>query len=242
MVVRCAACPLHVHRVFSDMTAEEIAVMQRFKTGEITVEPGTNLLMEGVDSPHLFTVLEGMGLRYKLAEDGERQVLNFVFPGDFIGLQAGVMGRMSHSMMSASAMTLCVFRRADLLGLFERLPQRGFDVAWLAAVEERFLGEALATLGSQSARVRVAWALIRLYQRSAAVGLARDGGCPLPYRQKDLADAVGLSLVHTNKTLADLRRRQLVHWADGWLHLHAPHELARLAGIDLDRPERRPLI
>ena len=213
--IPCRNCPLRRFRLFVPFSDEEVAFMERFKTGELNVGPGTTILMEGSNSPQLYTVLSGMGVRYKTLENGQRQVINFLFPGDLVGLQAGVMGEMKHTVEATTEMMLCVFRREDLWLLFRSQPARAYDLTWLAAVEEHFLGETIASIGQRTATQRLAWALVRVYQRLRAVGIGRDGSVPLPFRQQDLADALGLSLVHTNKVLARLRDRQLVTWREG---------------------------
>jgi CRP-like cAMP-binding protein len=83
---------------------------------------------------------------------------------------------------------------------------------------------------------------VRIYERLKAAGLGKDGDVPLPFRQQDLADAIGLSLVHTNKTLKALRSMGLAHWNDGSLQLKKIKALADLAMIDLERPQQRPLM
>lgn len=230
--------------MFSPFSAEDERVTQRFKSGEMEVEPGTQLFVEGSQAAQVYTVLSGMGLRYKTLPDGRRQVVNFVMPGDFIGLQAGVMGEMHHAVESTTSMTLCVFNRHDLWTLFQSNPERAFDLTFLAAVEEHLLGEALSRLGQHPARVRVAWALYRIHARADASDLcAADGSCGLPYRQQDLADALGLSLVHTNKTLAALREEGLASWANGRLHVPQPEKLAEIGMVDQFSTIRpRPLI
>ena len=243
MPTPCKDCPLRRLECFAPMSAEEVAFMERFKSGELQVEPGTTILMQGSSSPQLYTALSGFGLRQKTTQAGERQVLNFVFPGDFVGLQAGLMGEMQHSVEATTGMTLCVFRRSDLWKVFQSYPSRAFDLTWLAAMEERFLGEALATVGQRSARERVAWALHRLFRRLKGLGFGRDeNSVPLPYRQQDLADALGLSLVHTNKTLKDLRERQIAQWADGILRISDLQRIADLADGDPIPATRRPLL
>lgn len=216
--------------------------MSKFKSGELIVEPGTTILMEGSNSPQLFTVLEGMGTRYKTLENGRRQVINFLFPGDFSGLQAGLMGEMMHSEESTTAMRLCVFKRKDLWELFRSYPERAYDLTWIAAMEEHFLGETIASLGQRDAHQRVAWALVRIFERLRAVGLEQCHSVPLAFRQQDLADALGLSLVHTNKTLKSLRDRGLASWAKGELYIEQLGPLADMALIDLERPMRRPIM
>ena len=240
--VRCAQCPLRKFELFSELDADAVSFTQAFKSGEMVVEAGTTLMLEGMPSPQLYTVLEGLGLRYKTLECGRRQVINFAMPGDLIGLHAAVMGEMAHSVEATTAMRLCVFNRADLWRLFRSQPARAFDVTWLAAVEEHFLGETLVALGRRTARARVAWALGRIHARLRAVGLDRNGAVPMPWRQQDLADALGLSLVHTNKTLQALRRRGLARWSDATLLIPDLAALAAVAEVEPDGPPRRPLI
>jgi len=241
-IVDCAACPLRKFDLFVKFSPEELTFMQEFKNGELAIQAGSTVLMEGSNSPLIYTVLSGMGTRYTTLENGKRQVLSFLFPGDFMGLQAGLMGEMKHSVDATTEMVLCVFRRTDLWNLFRNHAERAFDLTWLAAVEEHFLGETIASLGQRDAIQRIAWAMVRIHARLTAVGLATDLSVPLPFRQQDLADALGLSLVHTNKTLKVLRDRRLMTWSEGRLTVNSLPALAQLAMIDLEQPVRRPLI
>jgi len=213
LATECQDCPLRRKPIFEDMSAEDLRFMQRFKVGEMVVDPGTPILMEGSNSPQLYTALRGMGLRYKLLPNGRRHVVSMVFPGDFVGLQAGVMGEMGHSVEATTHMALCVFDRSELWSFFKDRPERAYALTWLAAVEEHFLGESLSTLGQRTAKQSIAWALTRIFIRGTALGLVRDNAMPLPFKQQDLADALGLSLVHTNKTLKALKDQQLVNWS-----------------------------
>jgi CRP-like cAMP-binding protein len=224
------------------MSREEVTFTQSFKTGEMVVDAGTTILLEGSNSPQLFTVLKGMGTRYKTLENGRRQVINFLFPGDFAGLQAGLMGEMKHSVEATTSMTLCVFRRSALFELFQLHPERAYDLTWIAAVEEHFLGETIASLGQRDARQRISWALVRIYERLKAVGMEVKNAVPLPYRQQDLADALGLSLVHTNKMLKTLRDTKLAEWQNGMLKIRNIPALAEMALIEESAPDIRPLI
>ena len=102
MTTQCRYCPLRRKDAFLPMSKEEVSFMEKFKSGELTVEPGTPILLEGSNSPQLYTALTGMGIRDKTLENGSRQVISFVFPGDFMGLQAGMLGEMGHSVEALS--------------------------------------------------------------------------------------------------------------------------------------------
>ena len=106
MAQKCETCPLRRLDAFQDLSAEELAFMQRFKVGELVVNAGTPILLEGANSPQLYTVLSGMGTRYKTLENGRRQVINFLFPGDFSGLQASLMGEMKHSVEASTQVNI----------------------------------------------------------------------------------------------------------------------------------------
>jgi CRP-like cAMP-binding protein len=144
---------------------------------------------------------------------------------------------------------LCVFDRDALWELHRSEPSMGFNITWLTAHEESLVDDNLLSLGRRSAEERVATVLILLYKRAAALrphgGEADTGaaGVPFPLTQQHLADALGLSLAHTNKTLRKLERRGLFRLADGRLHLLEPKALARLADLYGDgRPPARPLV
>ena len=242
MSIDCLECPLRRRPIFAPFSEDELRYMRRFKVGELVVDAGTPLLSEGSNAPQLYTALRGMGLRYKTLANGRRQVVNFVFPGDFVGLQAGVMAEMRHSVEATTRMTLCVFDRSDFWSFVKGNSSRAYDMIWLAAVEESFLGDALTTIGQRTAMERIAWALARITLRARSLGMDDGWTVPLPYRQQDLADALGLSLVHTNKTIARLRERQLATWAGGRLSVPDLQALAAVAHMDLDAVPVRPLL
>lgn len=246
MTISCEKCPLRRQALFVPFNDDEVGFMQGFKTGELTVDAGTTILMEGSNSPQLYTVFSGMGTRYTTLENGRRQVINFIFPGDFIGLQASLMGEMKHSIEASTPMVLCAFKRTDLWNLFRMQPNRAYDLTWIAAVEEHFLGETIATLGQRNASQRIAWAFLRIEKRLRALGLGKigpnDSTVPLPFRQQDLADALGLSLVHTNKTLSRLREARVVLWSDGLLRVLDRRGLAEIAMAEPDAEEKRPIL
>jgi CRP-like cAMP-binding protein len=228
--------------MFVPFTAEELSFMQRFKVTEEVVPPRATVLHQGERSPVLYTALEGFGRRSILLEDGRRQVVNFVFPGDFLGLQAAIMGEMKHSVEATTEMRLCVFERARLWEMFRDRPERAFDLTWIAAVEEHFLGETVATLGQRDAVERMAWALLRIWRRLYALGLEAQGSVPLPFRQNELADALGLSAVHTSRTLTILRRERLADWSRGSLTVFNHAKLAQIAALPMETEVQRPLM
>lgn len=220
----------------------ELRFVSSFKTGELVAETGTTLMVEGAHSAHLYTLLSGWAFRYKLLPDGRRQILNYMLPGDLVGLQGSVIGEMQHSVEALSPLVLCVFQRNRLDELFHNHPGLGFDITWLAAQEERMLDEHLLSLGRRTAMERAAYLIAFLHQRAASVGLASTRSLYVPISQMHVADTLGLSIVHTNKTLRKLAERGLIRWLDRSCEVLDVEGLMDIAGWD-GLPERmRPLI
>lgn len=242
----CIDCPLRAQPLFLPHTEEELALVQFLKRREITLEAGETVIHEGQTNTRLFTLLEGWAYRFKTLSDGRRQILNFLLAGDFIGVQQKMSDAAAHGVVTLTAARLCVFDRDALWELHRGQPSMGFNVTWLTAHEESLVDDNLLSIGQRSAEERVATALILLYKRAAALRGTDDdkaGGVPFPVTQQHLADALGLSLAYTNKTLRKLQQRGLFHIADGRLALLDPKALARLADLYGDgRPPPRPLV
>ena len=138
-------------------------------------------------------------------------------------------------------MVLCVFQRDKLDGLFEGYPGLGFDVTWLAAREERMLDEHLLSLGRRTAVERAAYLLAFLYSRAETLGRVKDR-LQIPITQQHVADTLGLSIVHTNKTLRKLADKGLIRWLDRSCEVVDPEGLQELADWDGLNERKRPLI
>ena len=242
MATDCLDCPLRCRPLFVPMTTEEITFMRQFKAGERTIPPGADVVTQGQTSTALYTVLSGMAVRSIHLPEGQRQVISFTFPGDLIGLQSGLMGEARHSVTAVTDMVLCHFPRNRVWELFQNQPERAYDLTWIAAVEEHFLGETVATLGQRDATERVAWALVRIWRRLVALGMETGGSVPFPFRQHDLADALGLSVVHTNRVLGQLRRAGLAVISSRRLNMQDHRRLSALAQLDMDRDDVRPIL
>lgn len=239
----CQRCPLRKLPAFRPFSPEELGFVSSFKSGELAVDPRATILQEGTSSTHLFTVLQGWAFRYKTLPDGRRQLLNFALPGDFLGLQATLFHEMSHSVEALSQMLLCVFPRERLWELFEDYPSLAFDVTWLASREEQILDQNLLSVGRRTALERTAYLLLHLHSRASAVGLAPRGRFAPPITQQHLADALGLSIVHTNKTLKRLSDRRIISWKNRLLEILDVDALREIAYWEEDAPEgSRPLI
>jgi CRP/FNR family transcriptional regulator len=240
--VLCEKCPLRAEKALREFAPEEIKFVDSFKSGELTAAAGTTLLLEGTNSAHLYTVLSGWAIRYKMLPDGRRQILNFVLPADFLGLQGSVLGEMQHSVEALTDMLLCVFPRERLWELYRNHPSLAFDLTWIASREEQFLDEYLLGVGRRKALERVAFVLLHLFLRAEQVGLTTRDKVQFPFTQQHLADALGMSLVHTNKTLRRLTASKAVRWKNRTFEILDRDALTAMAGYQMSDRQPRPFI
>jgi CRP-like cAMP-binding protein len=243
----CLDCPLRALPLFLPHSADELLLTQDLKRREMLLQEGDTLIHEGESDTRLYTLRKGWGYRFKTLSDGRRQILNFLLAGDFIGVQQKMSDAAAHGVVMLTDAQLCVFDRNALWELHRREPSMGFNITWLTAHEESLVDDNLLSIGRRSAEERVATMLILLYKRADAVReVGVDPAAPgvhFPLTQQHIADALGLSLAHTNKTLRKLQRRGMYRIDDGRLHLLDPKALTRLADLYGDgRPAARPLI
>ena len=239
---RCTACRLRQTGVFTPVTAQELAFIEAFRTGTSVMSAGDTLIHEQNPRDKLFTLYAGWAFRYKTLSDGRRQILNFLLPGDLIGLQQEFADGAVHGIEAVTDVSLCEFAREGLWELFRQYPSLGYDITWLAAREEGMVDDNLLTVGRRNATERVAMLLMHLYRRLERLGLADKGSVEFPINQQHIADALGLSLVHTNKTLRRLQQLGLHEIRGGRLFLLNPKALVRIADYFETPPKKVPLL
>jgi CRP-like cAMP-binding protein len=163
---------------------------------------------ERPDNVHL--LLEGWAARYKVLPGGERAIMAYLIPGDLCDIHITLLDRMDHSIGTLSPAEVAYIPRERI----EALMGRGDDLAraltWSMLVDEAILREWLVTLGHRPADKRVAHLICEMMLRSKAVGLTDDDSFDLPLTQEELADTMGITPVHMNRTLQALRRSDLI--------------------------------
>jgi CRP/FNR family transcriptional regulator len=241
-IVPCRQCPLRALKAFRANSDAELAFIQSLKKYEVNLGPGMQIIAEGEQTGELFTLLFGMAFRYRTLRDGRRQILNFLFPGDLIGLQEQIAVNSPHGVESLTDVKLCAFAGDNLWELYRKHPQLGYDITWLAAHEEHIVDDNLLSIGRRTALERIAMLLIHMFKRAELSGLSINGSTPFPINQQHIADALGLSLVHTNKTLRRLERMGLHKIEYNRLRLLKPGVLQRLADYFATPLRARPLI
>jgi CRP/FNR family transcriptional regulator, anaerobic regulatory protein len=242
---RCVNCRLRRTENFLPVQPETIDFIENFRRTTTLLDAGVTIIHEQQPNGKLFTLYSGWAFRYKSLSDGRRQILNFLLPGDLVGLQQEFSETAMHGVEAVTDVSLCAFPRDGLWDLFRKHPELGYDITWLSARGEGFVDDHLLTTGRRNATERIAMLLMHLYRRLQYLGLEEkdaDGkgvSVEWPINQQHIADTLGLSLVHTNKTLRRLHQLGLHDIENSRLRLVNPKALERVA--DYYEKPRRPV-
>jgi CRP-like cAMP-binding protein len=215
---------------FGPLTDAEKKALQAATTTVRGFAPDQDLVRDGDHPLDCKLILEGFVCRYKLLEDGRRQIMSFHIPGDFIDLQGLLMGEMDHSVGTLTHGRMAVVPHAMMLDLTESYPRVARALWRTTLLDAAVFRQWLVGLGRRSAHARIAHLLCEMCVRLKVVGLCQNGSYDLPFTQAELADALGLSTVHVNRTLQALRGQGLITLRGGkltiddWMGLEAAGE------------------
>lgn len=235
----CAACPVRDWAICEPLKEADLSLVERFKTSDRVVLAGADLYHQGEPCRELFTLIKGWAFQYKLLEDGRRQITRVLLPGDFIGFQADLFAPTEHAAQALTDSQLCVYPRDRMIALIREHPDLAFRLTWMIARDEGRAEEWLTNVGRRSARERVAHFLLELYYRVRLRDPEPLGSSiPLPLTQEHLGDALGLTSVHVNRTLRDLRESGLLTLSNRTLQISEPDGLAAVAGFEPEQIQR----
>jgi CRP-like cAMP-binding protein len=172
--------------------------------------PRRDLIREGENPYHVRLVLQGWACRYKSTREGQRQVVGLFIPGDFCDLNVFVLRHMDHSIGTITRVRVAHIDPESLEKVTAEHPRIAQAFWWHELVNASIQREWLLNMGQRSAYERLGHLFVEIFFRMRTAGLAESDSCEFPLTQNDLADATGLTSVHVNRTLQDLRREGLV--------------------------------
>jgi len=209
---------------FTKLSSDDRAALANASRNTRYVDARRDVVAEGDKPRHVHLVLDGWACRYKTLPDGKRQIVALFVPGDFCDVNVYILKHMDHSIGAITRLKVAMITPDEMSALTAERPRVTQALWWHELVTAAIQREWTLNVGQRSAYERLAHLLVELYLRLQAVGRAHDGRCDFPLTQNDLADATGLTAVHVNRTLQELRR-------DGLIEL----ERKQLQIIDLQR-------
>jgi len=174
------------------------------------VAPRRDIIREGDKPKAVQLVVSGWGCRYKTLPDGRRQIVSFFIPGDFCELNVYILKEMDHSIGAITRMKVAEISRKEMEALTAGRPRITEGLWWEQLVNGAIQREWTLNVGQRTAYERIAHLLVEVFLRLRAVNMTQGNSCDFPVTQTDIADATGLTAVHVNRTLQELRRDGLV--------------------------------
>lgn len=195
---------------FTRLSSDDKAAIAKISNTSRVIAPRRDLIREGENPKFAHLMLDGWACRYKTLPDGRRQIVAFFVPGDFCDLNVYVLRQMDHSVGAITRLSVADIIREDMDRLTARYPRVAQALWWEALVNAAIQREWTFNVGQRTAYERIAHLLTELFLRLRTVKMTNGTSCDFPLTQNDLADATGLTAVHVNRTLQELRRDGLI--------------------------------
>jgi CRP-like cAMP-binding protein len=219
------------------LTQDEVRLLSGLEARQKEHGPGEILLTEGKVTPGPSFVISGWACHQRILPDGRRQIFGFVLPGDVVGAWSVPRALALATMVALTPLTTVDVPDLEHVALRPASRSNFAKAMALAAHQnEIFLLDHVMRLGCLTAQERMAHLLLELRHRLAVVGLADGRRFPMPLTQEVLADVLGLSVVHVNRTLQQLRRERLIEVSGGEVVLLNPELLTAVAEGTVAQP------
>ena len=191
-----------------------------------------DLAREGDRPAHCSLLLDGFACRYKMLESGQRQIIAFHVPSDLCDLTSLLLGTLDYSVVTLTPAKVALIPHATIQGWIGRFPNLGYLLWQATQVDAAVSREWMVNIGQRTAYQRTAHLLCELLLRMRSAGQANGHTCRLPFTQVVLADALGLTSVHVNRTLQWLRGEGLIAFGGGVLTVLDWPRLKRAGDFD----------
>lgn len=224
-----------------DLTQTEIEALARLEERERTLRRNAPLLRENDKLSELYVLRSGMMMSCVILDNGSRQILRFLFPGDIVGATALAYRNAPETVVALSEAVVCPFDRSLFTRLTAEHPRLAAAMLALDQIERVMLTDRLAGLGRTSAKARVASVLLEVCDRTQHLrARAADAAFVLGLTQEEIGDATGLTAVHVNRMMRQLEDERLIAREGGRITLtnqaalrRAANHVDRTAGLDL---------
>jgi CRP-like cAMP-binding protein len=194
----------------AQLTREDLITEGGRGVRTMSVRKNKDILVAGNHYEYVYVNHDGWLFRYKILHNGSRQIIDFILPGQILGLQAYLFQKSLYSVATITETSLSMIPFEMIDDVFERTPRLGKALFWSAACDAAILAEHLIDAARRSAYERISHLLLELFVRLKAAGLTDDMSFDMPLTQELIGDALGLTTVHVNRTMRSLREDKLI--------------------------------
>ena len=227
--------PTAVHRKLGAagiLNPGDVLVLDELLETRISDTAGNLLVSEKQIDSDAHVLLSGWAFRFRMFEDGRRQISRLFLPGDFIGLHSGLLGIPEQPIAALTNVQLAKFNVHNFVDRLQSSPGLWLSVLWSDSRDRLIAEERIASIGRRSAYQRIAHIFIELYMRLELIGAASDDTFTSPLTQDHWADLLGLTSIHVNRTLRQLKRDGLISIRGRTIRLLSRQRLAAIADFD----------
>jgi CRP-like cAMP-binding protein len=216
---------------FLALSKDELTCLAGLQGRPLNVRRGQQLTREGQTEHKAFVLQEGWACSFKTLPNGGRQIISFPIAGDIVGLRSILLRTADHSFSALTDAVVNAIDGSHIMRCVTEYPRLGAALLWAASRDEAMVVEHLVNIGRRTALQRTAHFFMEMAERLNLVGLATETEFKCPLSQFVLADALGLTSIHINRTLRELRERNLITVRRGAVTIHDLAGLRKLAGF-----------
>lgn len=216
---------------FIPLSPDELHCLAEIQSKPITASRGLTLIDEGDRGQKAFVFHSGWGCNYKDLATGTRQIISFPIAGDCVGLRSILLKTADHSVSALTAAVVSSVEASHVTRCVSEFPRLGAAILWAASRDEAMVVEHLVNVGRRSAIERTAHFFMEMAERLSMIGMATASEFKCPLSQFVLADALGLTAIHVNRVLRQLREQNLLSLHHGTVKILDLKGLRLLAGF-----------
>ncbi len=217
---------------YSHVEEQEFAALKQAAVERVRKSRGAIIVAAGDEPSHVFVVSKGWAVRHRTLNDGRRQIVNVMLPGDCFDLQALIATKADHAVEALTNVELLRLKSDDFLSAIKSNALLATAFWWAAVQEESILREQIVRLGRRTGRERLAHILLELRRRLLHAGQDVGDTLKLPMSREVLADLLGLSAVHVSRSVSALRDAELIRTSNSSIQLLDLEGLAEVAQFD----------
>jgi len=216
---------------FVPLSPDELKRLAEMQVNPLKVRRGKQLTLEGQTGHKAFVLQDGWACSYKLLPNGGRQIISFPIAGDIVGLRSVLLRTADHSFSALTDAVVSPVEGTHVLRCVIDFPRLGAALLWAASRDEAMVVEHLVNIGRRTAIERTAHFFMELAERLTLIGQATETEFKCPLSQFVIADALGLTAIHVNRVLRELRELDLLTVRKGSVRIHDLARLRKLAGF-----------
>jgi CRP-like cAMP-binding protein len=216
---------------FVALSRPELARIAEMQANPLNLKRGRQLTQEGDTGHKAFVLQKGWACSFKILPNGSRQIISFPIAGDIIGLRSVLLRTADHSFSAITDAIVSAVEAAHVLQCVTEFPRLGAALLWAASRDEAMVVEHLVSIGRRSAIERTAHFFMELAERLSLIGQATETEFECPLSQFVIADALGLTAIHVNRVLRELRERGLLTVRRKTVEIQDLDGLRKLAGF-----------